>query len=201
MTEPSRAAPGRDQLLGAALGLIGERGVKAATVRAVAEQAGVTPGLVVHHFGTKERLAAAVDDMVLERFRAALAVDPDASPDDAVRAVAERLSAAIGPDPALRAYVRRAILEATPAGATVLAALVDLTIDNLRQHADPAKLPKGRDLRWLAVQIVTVNLAGTLLEPLLAPVVGREPFTPAEVRARTTANLEFLTAALVRFTT
>lgn len=201
MTQASRAAPGRDQLLDAALELIGERGVKAATVRAVAEQAGVTPGLVVHHFRTKERLAAAVDEMVLARFRATMAVDPEATPDDAVRAVAKRLSATVGTDPALRAYVRRAILEATPAGATILAALVDLTIDNLHQHANPSKLPKDRDLRWLAVQIVTVNLAGTLLEPLLAPVVGREPFTPAEVRARTTANLEFLTAALERFAT
>lgn len=202
MTAPSRPAPGRDQLLDAALQLIGQRGVKAATVRAVADHAGVTPGLVVHHFGTKDRLVAEVEELVLTRFSAAMAVDTSTpTPSDAARDISARLSRTIGADAALRSYLRRAILEATPAGHAVLERLVQLTIANLRQHTDPEKLPAGPDLTWLAIQIVTINLAGTLLEPLLRPLLQRPPFSPAEVRRRTTANLQFLASALERFTT
>ncbi|MGH9006294.1 MAG: helix-turn-helix domain-containing protein, partial [Acidimicrobiales bacterium] len=79
---PSRghASPGRRQLLEAALRLIAERGLHAATVRAVADEAGVTPGLVVHHFRTKDQLAEEVDRLVVARFTAALAVESDVSP-------------------------------------------------------------------------------------------------------------------------
>lgn len=202
VSESEREAPGRDQLLDAALHLIGERGLKAATVRAVAEQAGVTPGLVVHHFGTKDRLAAQVDELVLARFSAAMAVDAEAAtPTDAAHTISTRLSQTISTDPDLRCYVRRAILEASPAGKAIVERLVELTIDNLQKHTDPAKLPTGGDLTWLAVQVVTINLAGTILEPLLEPLMHRAPFAPAEVHRRTTANLEFLVAALDRYTT
>jgi TetR/AcrR family transcriptional regulator, regulator of cefoperazone and chloramphenicol sensitivity len=200
VTETARGAPGRDQLLDAALRLIGQRGVKAATVRAVADEGGVTPGLVVHHFGTKDRLAAEVDDLVLARFSAAMAVDTQAAtPDDAAQAISARMSDTISTDPNLRNYVRRSILDASPAGRAIVERLVQLTTANLQQHTNATKLPTGPDLTWLALQIVTINLAGTLLEPLLEPLLHRPPFAPAEVRRRTTANLEFLTTALKRF--
>lgn len=35
------------------------------SVRAIAEEAGVSPGLVIHHFGSKEKLRAACDEHVL----------------------------------------------------------------------------------------------------------------------------------------
>ncbi len=108
--------------------------------------------------------------------------------------MANRLSQTIGKDPDLRRYIRRAVLEASPAGQAILERLVELTIANLRQHL--RELPPERELTWLAIQIVTINLAGTLLEPLLEPILGREPFTPTEVRRRSAANLDFISAAL-----
>lgn len=52
----------RDEILVAARRLFGERGFAGTTVRAVAAEAGVRPGLLHHFFGTKEQLfAAAVD--------------------------------------------------------------------------------------------------------------------------------------------
>ena len=49
--------------------LLAEQGGKATTIRAVAEAAGVTPGLVSHHFGSKEGLRDACDAHVLEYLR------------------------------------------------------------------------------------------------------------------------------------
>lgn len=60
----------REALVAAAVGLVAEGGLGAATVRAVAERAGVTPGLIRHYFGTREALLLAayrqvMDDMFL----------------------------------------------------------------------------------------------------------------------------------------
>ena len=49
----------REQLMQAALDLIAEGGPQAATVRAIAARAGVTPGLIRHYFQTKEALTRA----------------------------------------------------------------------------------------------------------------------------------------------
>ena len=53
----------RDAILDAARGLFAARGYDGATVRAIAAQAGVDPGLVMHFFGTKEGVFAAAMDL------------------------------------------------------------------------------------------------------------------------------------------
>ncbi|MEV7976955.1 TetR family transcriptional regulator [Streptomyces sp. NPDC086519] len=47
---------GREALLKAAVRVVGARGLRHLTYRAVAEEAGVTHGLVVHHFGSRDAL-------------------------------------------------------------------------------------------------------------------------------------------------
>jgi TetR/AcrR family transcriptional repressor of bet genes len=49
----------KDALIEAALSLIAEKGVRGATVRAIAERAGVTQGMIRHHFTSKEDLITA----------------------------------------------------------------------------------------------------------------------------------------------
>jgi TetR/AcrR family transcriptional repressor of bet genes len=49
----------REDLIAAALVLVAEGGMAAATVRAIAERAGVTPGLIRHYFKSKEELTRA----------------------------------------------------------------------------------------------------------------------------------------------
>ncbi|WP_159940726.1 MULTISPECIES: TetR/AcrR family transcriptional regulator [unclassified Nocardiopsis] len=54
----------RARIRDAAIECFGQNGF-GVTVRAIAEEAGVSPGLVIHHFGSKERLREACDDHVL----------------------------------------------------------------------------------------------------------------------------------------
>lgn len=49
---------GREALLDAAVRVVARRGLRHLTYRAVAEEAGVTHGLVVHHFGSRDTLIA-----------------------------------------------------------------------------------------------------------------------------------------------
>jgi AcrR family transcriptional regulator len=59
----------RARIRDAALGRFPIDGFGATTIRAIAAEAGVSPALVVHHFGSKEGLREACDDYVVARFR------------------------------------------------------------------------------------------------------------------------------------
>ena len=75
------SGPGsRERIRTAALRLFAERGVAATSLREVAREAGVTPGLVVHHYGGKDGLHTAIDDHVLDLFRTALDSVPLSGP-------------------------------------------------------------------------------------------------------------------------
>lgn len=56
----------RDALIAAAIELVSDGGPGVATVRAIADRAGVTPGLIRHYFVTKEALLRAAYTSVME---------------------------------------------------------------------------------------------------------------------------------------
>lgn len=175
--------------------MIAERGEKAATFRAVAAAAGVSHSLLQHHFGTKRGLVEAVEEMVAQRFGAALATttrDAHAASDEISAAHAELIAG----DAHLRRYLRRALLEATPAGHALFARIVGGVVQQLRRFGNPRMLPRGGQLAWLGAEIVAINLAGVIFEPMLAQTLGRNPFDPRVVAWRTEANRRFIVAAL-----
>ncbi|GAA3120382.1 AcrR family transcriptional regulator [Kribbella aluminosa] len=57
----------RARIRDAAIRLFGERGIEGASIRDIAAAAGVSSGLVRHHFGSKESLREACDDYAKER--------------------------------------------------------------------------------------------------------------------------------------
>ena len=72
MTQPQTSSrlpygDGRDALLSAVLAVVGERGLKGVTYRAVAAKAGVNHTLVTHHFGSLEGLLAATMEWAVQR--------------------------------------------------------------------------------------------------------------------------------------
>lgn len=68
----------RDKLLEAALSAFAEHGFHGATVRDISRRAGVSQGLITHHFGDKERLWNLLGDRVSEDFLAYLTPTIDA---------------------------------------------------------------------------------------------------------------------------
>ncbi|HEX6360529.1 helix-turn-helix domain-containing protein [Actinophytocola sp.] len=59
----------RARIRDAAMRHFGEHGFERTTIRGIAETAGVSSGLVRHHFGSKEELRKACDDYVLRTVR------------------------------------------------------------------------------------------------------------------------------------
>jgi TetR/AcrR family transcriptional regulator, transcriptional repressor of bet genes len=93
----------REAMIAAALDLIAEGGIAAATVRAIAEKAGVTAGLIRHYFKTKEDLTRAAYQTLMERMTAESALVLETAPDGAEARLAAFVTASLSPpvvDPA-----------------------------------------------------------------------------------------------------
>ncbi|HZC41676.1 MAG TPA: helix-turn-helix domain-containing protein, partial [Streptosporangiaceae bacterium] len=104
-----------------ALRLFAGRGPDAVTVRQIAAAAGVSPALVVHHFGSKEGLRQAVDQHVLDLFDAMMSELTASSAEDlydpaASGSLAEAILAHLPPDSPVPAYLRRMLLAGGGAG-------------------------------------------------------------------------------------
>lgn len=67
--DAGRTPDARERILRAAIDLFGQRGLRATSLKAIAEQAGTSPALVVHHFGSKGGLRTACDRRLAERVR------------------------------------------------------------------------------------------------------------------------------------
>ncbi|MDQ7908121.1 helix-turn-helix domain-containing protein [Phytohabitans sp. ZYX-F-186] len=180
---------GRARLREAALRLFAERGFEATSARAVAAAAGLSPALVIHHFGSKEGLRAAVDEEVLGRVGAALR-DADTS-GDAMAAVGAVSARMFGADPVLRGYLRRVLQEESPASAALFARL----LHGARAELDRLVAAEGADavdVEWAPFQMLCLILGPLLLEPVMQPNLDRPMFDPRVLAGRSAANQRLL---------
>jgi len=69
ISSPNSDLTTRARIRDAALERFPREGFAATTIRAIAEDAGVSPGLVVHHFGSKDGLREECDRHVVAKFR------------------------------------------------------------------------------------------------------------------------------------
>lgn len=96
----------RHDLVEAAVRVLAERGAAGASVRTIAAAAGVSPGLVTHHFGGVDRLVEAAYDHVAGRVDATLAIAVASAGDDPRARLAAYVAGNLAPpiaDPALLA--------------------------------------------------------------------------------------------------
>jgi TetR/AcrR family transcriptional regulator, regulator of cefoperazone and chloramphenicol sensitivity len=100
-----------------ALRLFAENGPSRTSLRMVADAAGVSLGAVMHHFRSKEGLERAVGDLVLDRLRAASALDaPSATLEGNALTVHEAFHVWLAENPLVAEYARRLQIEGSPSG-------------------------------------------------------------------------------------
>lgn len=87
-----RSPGARDAILAAALKLFAERGFHGATMREIAQEAGISQGLLHHHFGNKDGLWHAVGERISRAFLDYVSdVTNPESPPDIMRAISTYL--------------------------------------------------------------------------------------------------------------
>jgi AcrR family transcriptional regulator len=146
-------------------------GIAGTTIRDVAKAAGVSPGLVQHHFKTKADLERAVNEHVLQ-----IAVEASEGLEEATAgASTEELFLAMGTRitelvrdhrPALL-YVIRSAANGEKAGLDIFDAFVALVNHHVERLAEEGTLRDDVDRLWLALQVVILDLGTVLLEPAI----------------------------------
>jgi AcrR family transcriptional regulator len=164
---PASDLTARARIRDAALTEFARRGYDGTTMRAVADAAGVSVGLVQHHFGTKEGLRKACDDAVMElvqrKIDASRAGDIDRP--DVLAALSQQAAGVIG-------YLGRAALDGSPGAATILQRAADATAAFLSETW-PERFPAGSGHAGdAAAVLLAMNLGPVLLREQVARLAG-----------------------------
>lgn len=173
----------------AAIARFGAHGIRATTIRSVAEDVGVSPGLVMHHFGSKEGLREACDAKVTERLTAAeseaLAEPQQANPMAQLSANADVLN-----------YLNASLVEGGPGADRLFGQLCDLTTSIFTSGQMPIR--ESADLDATVATAVAYSCGAAILGARLADRLGGESFTDPQVYARyAVAAVELFTHGLL----
>lgn len=175
-----------------AMSLFPQRGYEATSMRALAEEAGVSPALVVHHFGSKEGLRRACDEYVVDRIRTVKG-----------EAIANRtmtdsgfLAGAFQIAPPLMRYLGWALTSGSGEAALLFDEMVEesmrlLAMAEEQGYIHPTENPRARSAVMLSMQ-----LGGLILAEHLDRAAGIDPFTPEGVIAFSRQMLDIYTGGL-----
>ena len=171
-----------------ALALFARRGPDAVAVREIAAAAGVSPALVVHHYGSKQGLRDAVDAHVMGVFEAmfdAASERPDTFSGTApvvAAGFAELMLVHLPPGSPIPAYLRRLLLSGDAAGRAVFRRWYELSVAMTGQLTAAGLLRPSADPAVRAAFLMINDLAVVLLSEHLAAVLGVDPLTPDGMR-------------------
>ena len=161
----------------AAMRLFAERGAAAVTVRQIAAAAGVSPGLVMHHFGSKDGLREAVDRRAVAFFEEMISEFAGVGGEGAVASLAELFAARLEQEPAITSYLRRLLADGGDAADDVFTRLFDTTLAGMGALvAAGVARPAGNE-RIRAAFLLANDLALVLLRPQIARATGLDPLT------------------------
>jgi AcrR family transcriptional regulator len=159
----------RARIREAAIQLFTEQGVKGTSILDIARTAGVSGGLIRHHFGSKDGLRVACDAYVLDellRFKLQVIeqaqADPDFQPTFDTRQVL------------LRRYVGRAMIDGSPAATTRFAETVDQTEQWFTGQS-------GLDLsdpRACAAVLASMTMGVFAMQDQIARALDEDPLSP-----------------------
>jgi AcrR family transcriptional regulator len=160
----------RARIRDAAIVRFGRDGLRATSLRTIAADAGVSAGLVVHHFGSKEGLRAACDEHVVATIRrekhAAMASGPQMDGLGALRQAEET-------QPLLR-YLARVLVDPSPAVAALVDELVDDAVAYTEEGVRTGLLRPSRDPRARAVVLTMWSLGALVLHEHVARLLGAD---------------------------
>ncbi|MCC8927938.1 TetR family transcriptional regulator [Rhodococcus sp. BGS-1C] len=153
----------RARIRDAAIEVFGRDGF-ATGVRAIATAAGVSPGLVNHHFGSKNGLRQVCDGYVLDVVRESKSGAMSASPAGTIAQLAE-----IDEYAPYVAYIAQSFTTGGTFAKQMFENMVDDTAAYLEEGVANGRLKPSRDPRARAKFLTQQNVGGMLLHMRMAP--------------------------------
>ncbi len=200
VAEPASA---RAAIVANAMRLFGERGVAATSLREVAKASEVSPALLVHHFGGRAGLVAAVDEEALRAFGDAYATGEEASGAEArggelLQRRATQTARVMRERPDVCAYLGRALVERTPGAERLFAAMVEGGRAEIEELARGGAIDPDADRLWATLQHFFLIWAPLSFMPLLAEVLDGPLLEEAQLDRWVAANVELLRNGIYR---
>jgi TetR/AcrR family transcriptional regulator, regulator of cefoperazone and chloramphenicol sensitivity len=159
----------RARIRDTALRLFAERGIAAATVRDIAKAAGVSSGLVRHHFGSKEALRDACDSYAMDRMnRLREQIFAEGRLADQAFMVSVHPTARL-----MQGYLVRSMLDGSDAAAAMFDDMVELG----EQWLTGLKL-EARDPRAFAAVLVAMQMGVFVMHEQLSRALGVDVRSP-----------------------
>jgi AcrR family transcriptional regulator len=179
----------RARIRDAAIRLFAERGIDGTTVRDIAREAGVSPGLLRHHFGSKEALREACDVYALDqllKFKEQLIFEG--------KATSPTFLPSIHPTVVLLyKYITRALLDGSPAAAAMFDDMVTLT----EQWVDKMAPDVTDDRRAFAAVLVGMQSGLLAMHEHVSRALGADMFTTQGHTRMAAALADFYTRPLL----
>jgi AcrR family transcriptional regulator len=181
----------------AAMRLFADRGAAAVSVRDIAAEAGVSPSLVIHHYGSKDALKDAVDEHVMQFFSDMVTEFIDASAADlAAASTSSSLAARLGDGPFLP-YLRRLLVDGGPAAERLFGSLYDRSREMVRRYERAGVFKSSSDEAARVAVLLVNDLGVVLLRDQISAVVGVDPLGPAGLVRWSQAVLDLYTNGLM----
>ena len=184
------------------MALFAERGFDGVTVRDISTAAGVSVGLINHHFGSKEGLRDAVDRYFIGQFEEVLTAEAtadgrsvsaqDVGLDDLADLVEQWIGRHIEDWDASKAYMRRALLEGNDWGASLFERFYNVVRTGVDRMDALGNLRPDVDRLWLPFLIMYLEVGTLLLEPYVNRILGKSAFDRTLWRRRHRAYLDLI---------
>jgi TetR/AcrR family transcriptional regulator, regulator of cefoperazone and chloramphenicol sensitivity len=178
ITSPSDVAfedlTARARIRNAALVYFTEYGFDRATIRDIAHAAGVSPGLVRHHFGSKDELRKACDAYALETLHAYVerAMTDEGLNDPKIVAEAR------DPLHPYQRYLARALIDESEAAAQIFDEMVAMTEQVLQRIDQQRSDPPVADLRTRSAITVAMALGVPAFQAHISRSIGTDILSP-----------------------
>jgi TetR/AcrR family transcriptional regulator, regulator of cefoperazone and chloramphenicol sensitivity len=172
----------RARIRDAAIALFADRGVDGATIRDIAQAAGVSSGLLRHHFGSKEGLRDACDEFAMAQLTGLgmqfteLGLLPRLAPEVFL----------------LQRFLIRSTMDGSPAGA----AMFDRMLDYGEQWLAKTDL-KTADPRAFVAVLSAMKMAMSTMHEQLCRAIGADPADPASRVRILTVSLDLFSQPLI----
>ena len=151
-----------ERIRNAALKTFGTYGTSSTSLRTVAEAAGVSVGLVQHHFINKAGLIQAVDDHVMGVVISTISQPIPPPPADSIAEMGSRVTRIVADHPEIADYVGRALIDGSPLGAAIFDTLTAFGIARWNQRAERGETRPEVDVTWGALNSLVLAL-GTMI--------------------------------------
>lgn len=187
-----------EKIRAAALRSLAANGAAGTTMRGVAAAAGVSLGLVQHHFATKAGLISAVDDYVLRLIGETFSRPLSDPPADSVAEIGDRIGTLFSANPEVAAYLGRALVDGSPVGAKIFDTLFSAGVARWQQRKERGELRPDIDVTWAAVNGLILALGAISLHSHLDRHLAEPFISPHQLRGWQVAVNSLLREGLFR---